>query len=65
MNPKLKAVIRLVSTVLGGVGLRARYMKARDKRDRLVMVDVLISVAGLITGTALAVRQLRKGEDDE
>ncbi|GAB2744419.1 hypothetical protein GCM10027174_17660 [Salinifilum aidingensis] len=63
MNPKLKAVFQLASTVGGVVTLQRRLREAKADRDKLVFVDVVVTGLSLITGTALALRELRKGED--
>ncbi|GAA4886744.1 MULTISPECIES: hypothetical protein [Saccharopolyspora] len=65
MNPKIKAAFQLASVLSAAFGLRASLRDARAKNDKLAMADVLITAAGLVTGTALAVRTLRRKEDDE
>ncbi|KAA5832668.1 hypothetical protein ABT337_13180 [Saccharopolyspora hirsuta] len=65
MNPKLKAAFQLASVLSAAFGLRASIRAAREKKDKLELADAIITAAGLITGTALAVRALRKGEEDE
>ena len=63
MNPKIKALFQLASVISAAVGLRASIRDARANDDRLAMADSIITALGLITGTALAIRTLRKGED--
>ncbi|QIZ34347.1 hypothetical protein [Saccharopolyspora sp. ASAGF58] len=65
MNPKIKAAFQLASVLSAGLGLRASFRAAREKNDKLALADAIITALGLITGTALAVRALRKGEDDK
>ena len=65
MNPKLKAVFQLASVVSAAFGLRASIKSAREKNDKLELADAIITALGLVTGTALAVRALRKGSDDQ
>ncbi|MBB5155395.1 hypothetical protein [Saccharopolyspora phatthalungensis] len=65
MNPKIKAAFQLASVLSGALGLRASFREARHKNDKLALADAIITALGLITGTALAVRALRKGEDDK
>ncbi|WP_190821769.1 hypothetical protein [Saccharopolyspora pogona] len=65
MNPKIKAAFQLASVLSAGLGLRASFRTAREKNDKLALADAIITALGLITGTALAVRALRKGEDDK
>ena len=65
VNPKLKAAFQLASVVSAAFGLKSSYKAAREKNDKLELADVIITALGLITGTALAVRALRKGSDDE
>lgn len=63
MNRKTKALIELVSVLSGAWGLRGKVREARANKDRLVLVDSLVTGLGLITGTALALRTLRKGDE--
>ncbi|MFD0490877.1 hypothetical protein A8924_6520 [Saccharopolyspora erythraea NRRL 2338] len=63
MNPKMKAVFQLVSALSAVFGLRASFRDARANNDKLALADTIITTLGLITGTALAVRTLRRGED--
>ncbi|WP_243792576.1 hypothetical protein [Saccharopolyspora gloriosae] len=63
MNSKLKAVFQLASVISAAFGLRASLRDAKANNDRLAMADSIITALGLITGTALAIRTLRKGDD--
>lgn len=63
MNPKLKAAVQLGSTLAGAYGLQRRIREARADKDKLALADAIITGLGLVTGTALALRALRKGED--
>ena len=63
MNPKLKAVVQLASALSAAFGLRASIRDAKANEDKLAMADSIITALGLITGTALAIRTLRRGED--
>ncbi|RRO16293.1 hypothetical protein EIL87_14770 [Saccharopolyspora rhizosphaerae] len=65
MNPKMKAAFQLASVISAAFGLKASYKSARENNDKLELADVLITTLSLITSTALAVRALRKGSDDE
>lgn len=60
MNPKTRAALAVGAEMSRGIGLRAKMRQARRDNDRLAMVDVVVTVLGLITGVALAVRELRK-----
>ncbi len=64
MNPKIKAAFLLASQVGAAYGLRSKLREARDKNDRLALLDAAVSAAGLLTGSALAVRALRKGDEE-
>ena len=64
-NPKIKAVVQLVSVLSAVLGLRSQFREARENNDRLALADSIITTLGLVTGTALAVRTLRKGEDEQ
>ncbi len=64
-NPKIKAVIQLVSVLSAAFGLRSQIREARENNDRLALTDSIITTLGLVTGTALAMRTLRKGEDEK
>lgn len=63
MNPKIKAAVAVASQVSAVVGLRSRIREAREDNDRLALADAVITALGVVTGIALAVRTLRKGED--
>ena len=63
MNSKLKAVFQLASVLSAAFGLRASIRDAKANNDKLAMADSIITALGLVTGTALAIRTLRKGED--
>ena len=65
MNRKTKALFELLSVLSGAWGLREKVRDARANNDRLVLADSVITALGLITGTALAVRTLRKGDEDQ
>ncbi len=63
MNPKMKAAMQLASVISGTFGIRSRIREARENKDRLALADTIITALGLITGLALAVRTLRKGDE--
>ena len=63
MSPKMKAVFQLVSAASAVFGLRASFRDARRNNDKLALADSVLTALGLITGTALAVRALRRGDD--
>jgi hypothetical protein len=65
MNPKIKAAFQCVSVVSTAFGLRSRVREARENKDQLALADTIITALGLITGLALAVRTLRKPQEDE
>ncbi|MDR7300785.1 hypothetical protein [Haloactinomyces albus] len=65
MNSKIKGAMLVASQVTSAVGLRSRIREARQNSDRLAMADAVITALGIITGTALAVRALRTGEDEQ
>ncbi|GAB3552221.1 hypothetical protein J2S53_000154 [Actinopolyspora lacussalsi] len=62
MNPKLRALLAVGAELSRGIGLRGKIRQAREDNDRLVMADAIVTVLGLITGVALAVREVRKAE---
>ncbi|MCX2733952.1 hypothetical protein OOZ19_27225 [Saccharopolyspora sp. NFXS83] len=63
MNSKIKAAFQLASVLSAAFGLRASIRDAKANNDRLAMADSIITALGLVTGTALAIRTLRKGDD--
>ena len=65
LNPKMKAVLQLASTLSAVFGLRASFRDARASKDKLALADLIITTLGLVTGTALAVRTLRRGEEQK
>jgi hypothetical protein len=65
MTPKIKAVFQCASAISTAVGLRSKFREARENKDRLALVDTIITALGLVTGLALAVRTLRRPPEDE
>ena len=51
----------LVGLGFGAVGAVKELREAKGKRDYLALANAIVSIVGVITGGALAIRGLRKG----
>ncbi|THA24348.1 hypothetical protein E4198_05945 [Streptomyces sp. RKND-216] len=52
--------ISIATSLFGVVGTVKRGKQARAEGDTLQLVDVAVSAAGIVTGVALLVRELRR-----
>ncbi|MCF6522390.1 hypothetical protein [Streptomyces sp. JJ36] len=57
--------ISIASSLFGAVGTVKRAKKARQEGDTLQLLDVAVSAAGIVTGIALLVRELRRLDADD
>ena len=62
---KVRAVAGLVGLGFGAAGAVKELREAKGKRDYLALANAVISILGVLTGGALVVRGLRKGDDAE
>ncbi|GAA2100816.1 hypothetical protein GCM10009759_33900 [Kitasatospora saccharophila] len=53
------------TSAFGAVSIAKDVRKAREENDTLKLVNALVGVAALITGTALLVRELKRLGDDD
>jgi hypothetical protein len=58
------SIVSVVTTVMAGRTAIQRLLQARDDGDRFELVDALLNVLVLVTGTIVIVRRLRRGEDE-
>jgi hypothetical protein len=61
---KVRAVAGLVGLGFGAMGAVKELREAKGKRDYLALANAIVNIIAVITGGALAIRGLRKGEDD-
>jgi hypothetical protein len=61
---KVRAVAGLVGLGFGAVGAVKELREARGKRDYLALTNAVISILGVLTGGALAIRGLRREDGD-
>lgn len=52
--------VSIASSLFGVVGTVKRGREARREGDTLQLIDVAVSAAGIVTGVALLVRELRR-----
>jgi NADH:ubiquinone oxidoreductase subunit K len=52
--------VSIATSLFGVVGTVKRAKQARAEGDTLQLVDVAVSAAGIVTGVALLVRELRR-----
>ena len=62
---KARNVFGLVGSVVGAVGAVSDLRKARGDRDKLALTNALANILVVVTSAALALRELRKGADDQ
>ena len=63
INPK--TVIRVGPHVASGGSAFMALRRARKSGDKLQLLDAVVSIAAVITGVLLLVRELRKGDVSE
>ncbi|OEV12019.1 hypothetical protein K378_03499 [Streptomyces sp. Amel2xB2] len=57
--------LSIASSLFGVVGTVKRGKEARREGDTLQLIDVAVSAAGIVTGVALLVRELRRLDVDD
>lgn len=57
--------VSIASSLFGAVGTVKRGKQARREGDALQLIDVAVSAAGILTGVALLVRELRRLDVDD
>lgn len=57
--------VSIASSLFGVVGTVKRGREARREGDTLQLIDVAVSAAGIVTGVALLVRELRRADIDD
>jgi hypothetical protein len=60
----IKNLVTIVGQVLVARTAVSRLRQARGDGDRLELVDALINVVALVSGTLVIVRRLRSGEEE-
>jgi hypothetical protein len=63
MNPK--TALRVGPHLASGGSALMALRRARRSGDKLQLVDAVVSIAAVITGVLLLVRELRKGDVSE
>ncbi|MFR9674512.1 hypothetical protein [Streptomyces sp. TR02-1] len=59
-NSRTGMYVSIATSLFGVVGTVKRGRQARAEGDTLQMLDVAVSAAGIVTGVALLVRELRR-----
>ncbi|MGH3310605.1 MAG: hypothetical protein ACRDP3_08465 [Streptomyces sp.] len=57
--------VSIATSLFGVIGTVKRGRQARQEGDTLQLVDVAVSAAGIVTGVALLVRELRRLDLDD
>nr|WP_206322784.1 hypothetical protein [Streptomyces sp. HNM0575] len=57
--------VSIAASLFGAVGTVKRGREARREGDTLQLLDVAVSAAGIVTGVALLVRELRRLDVDD
>ncbi|MCT2592597.1 hypothetical protein LHJ74_22250 [Streptomyces sp. N2-109] len=55
----------IATSLFGVVGTVKRAQRAREEGDKLQLLDVAVSAAGIVTGVALLVREIRRLDTDD
>jgi hypothetical protein len=61
---KTKDLVNVAGSTIAVGGAVAALCRARARRDALRMVNAIASTVAALTGTLIAVRALRKGQED-
>lgn len=61
---KVGTYLSIGSSLFGAVSVVKQLREARDERDRLRLVDAVVSAAAIATGVALLTRELRRMNQD-
>lgn len=57
--------VSIASSLFGVIGTVKRGKEAKREGDTLQLLDVAVSAAGIVTGVALLVRELRRLDVDD
>ena len=60
----IKNIVTIIGQVMVARTAISRLRQARGDGDRLELVDALINVVALVSGTLVIVRRLRAGEEE-
>lgn len=52
--------VSIASSLFGVIGTVKRGKRAREEGDSLQLLDVAVTAAGIVTGVALLVREIRR-----
>ena len=62
---KAKDLVSVAGSAIAAGGAVAALRRARARRDALRLVNAIASMAAALTGVLIAVRALRKGQEDK
>ena len=60
---KMRVLFSLVTSAIAAVNAMSDVREAKRDRDTLALTNAVANILAMITGAALAVRTLRKGEE--
>ncbi|HEX3783043.1 MAG TPA: hypothetical protein VHX38_25535 [Pseudonocardiaceae bacterium] len=60
---KARGVAGLVGLAFGAAGAVKELREAKGKRDFLALANAIVNILAVLTGGALVIRGLRKGDD--
>jgi hypothetical protein len=63
-SKQVNSIVTFITTVMSGRHALTRLRQAREDRDGLELVDAVLNVVVLVTGTIIIIRRLRRGEDE-
>ena len=62
---KVRGVAGLIGLGFGAAGAVKELREAKGKRDMLALANAIVNILAVLTGGALVIRGLRKGDDAE
>lgn len=60
---RARGVAGLVGLAFGAIGAVREIREARGKKDMLALANAVVNILAVVTGAALLVRSLRRGDD--
>jgi hypothetical protein len=62
---KMRLLFSLVTSAIAAVNAVSDVREARRDRDRLALTNAVANILAMLTGAALAVRTLRRGDEKQ
>ena len=59
-----KGILGLIGLAFGAFGAVRELREAKGKQDKLALLNAAVNVVAVLTGAALVVRGMRKGDEE-